>query len=328
MLFDLPLGELERYRPEVAEPADFDVFWRDELDRARKQSLDIVFAKARTDVRHAEVFDVTFAGHGGDPIRGWLFVPRRVAARPAVVVEYVGYGGGRGRPFDWMTFSCAGHVHFVMDTRGQGGGWRGADTADPQEDGAPGGRGFLTRGIFDPRRQYYTRLFVDAARAVEAARAHPRAADLPVVTTGASQGGGLALAAAHLASDVAATMPDVPFLCDFAHAVRTTPVAPYSEIIEYCAVYPDRVAQVFHSLSYLDIVNHARRIHRPALFSVGLVDELTPASTVFAAYNHYPGPKAIEVYPFNGHEGGGSRHLEAKLAFLARLDTGLSAKLE
>ena len=32
------------------------------------------------------------------------------------------------------------------------------------------------------------------------------------MTTGASQGGGLALAAAQLADGVAATMPDVPFL--------------------------------------------------------------------------------------------------------------------
>ena len=57
----------------------------------------------------------------------------------------------------------------------------------------------------------------------------------------------------------------------------------------------------------------------PALFSVGLVDEITPASTVFAAYNHYAGPKQIAVYPFNGHEGGRTTHLKAKLAFLAEL---------
>jgi cephalosporin-C deacetylase len=56
------------------------------------------------------------------------------------------------------------------------------------------------------------------------------------------------------------------------------------------------------------------------MFSVGLVDEIAPASTVYAAYNHYDGPKSIEVYPYNGHESGGSRQLEAKLAFIAVLD--------
>ena len=27
-------------------------------------------------------------------------------------------------------------------------------------------------------------------------------------------------------------------------------------------------------------------------------------STVFAAYNRYAGPRSIEVWPYNGHEGG------------------------
>src|SRR6185437_15198605 len=114
------------------------------------------------------------------------------------------------------------------------------------------------------------------------------------------------------ADDVVATLPDVPFLANLEHAVRLTDKLPYREIIDYCAVYPDRVDQVFETLGYIDVVNHARRTSVPALFSVGLVDEITPASTVFAAYNHYAGPKAITVYPFNGHEGGGSRHLEVK----------------
>ena len=36
-----------------------------------------------------------------------------------------------------------------------------------------------------------------------------------------------------------------------------------------------------------------------------------------AAFNHYAGPKDIAVYEFNGHEGGGTLHLRAKLDFLA-----------
>lgn len=319
MLFDLPLPELERYLPEVPEPADFDAFWTGQLETARSRPLAASFEKVKSAVRHATVYDVTFAGYGGDPIRGWLLEPHDPLAGAPVVVEYVGYGGGRGRPFDWMTFSVAGYPHLVMDTRGQGGSWRASDTADGHEGGLPGGRGFLSRGILSPGDSYYTRLFVDAARAIDAAREHPVASGREVVVTGISQGGGLSLAAAQLGERVAAVMPDVPFLSNFEHAVRSTPMPPYTEIIEYCAVYPDRVEQVFATLSYLDVVNHARRTTVPALFSVGLVDELTPASTVFAAYNHYAGTKEIAVYPYNGHEGGGTRHLERKLEFLGAL---------
>src|SRR5215472_3243579 len=319
MLADLPLSELRGYVPDVAEPADFDEFWAGQLAAARGAAQAPAFtAVSATGIRHAGVFDVTFSGFAGDPVKGWLLVPHEAAPRAAVIVEYIGYGGGRGDPLDWLPWSCAGHVHLVMDTRGQGGGWRGADTPDPSDNGAPSTRGFLTRGIAEPRTHYYTRLFVDAVRAVDAARAHPAARGLPLVTTGTSQGGGLAIVAAHLAGDVRATMPDVPFLAHPRRAVEVTNTAPYAELTEYCAVHVDRVGQVFATLSYVDVVNHAKRAAAPALFSVGLADDITPPSTVFAAYNHYAGDKDIAVYEFNGHEGGGTRHLHAKLGFLAR----------
>ena len=48
------------------------------------------------------------------------------------------------------------------------------------------------------------------------------------------------------------------------------------------------------------------------------MDDICPPSTVFAAYNHYAGPKGMRVWPFNRHEGGESYQNEAKLAFLRR----------
>jgi cephalosporin-C deacetylase len=317
MLADMPLAELLTYVPEVAEPADFDAFWAGQLSAARSHPLDATFTRVDLGIRHAEVYDVTFAGHGGDPIKGWFLVPHRGARPGAVVVEYIGYGGGRGDPLDWLPFSCAGYPHLVMDSRGQGGGWRGADTPDPGDTGAPSTPGFMTRGIADPHTYYYPRLFIDAARAVEAARAHPASRGLPLAVAGTSQGGGLAIAAAHLAGDVLLALPEVPFLAHPRRAVEVTDAHPYGELSEYCAVHRDKVAQVFTTLSYVDVVNHAKRARPPALFSVGLADEITPPSTVFAAYNHYAGDKDIAVYEFNGHESGGTHHLRAKLEFLA-----------
>jgi len=140
------------------------------------------------------------------------------------------------------------------------------------------------------------------------------------VTTGASQGGGLAIAAAHLAGDVAAALPDVPFLAHPRRAVDVTGARPYHELAEYCRVHPDSVDQVFATLAYVDVVNHARHVAAPALFSVALADDITPPSTVFAAFNHYAGErKEITVYPYNGHEGGGTRHFLAQLDFLGEV---------
>jgi cephalosporin-C deacetylase len=316
LFVDLPLAELRHYRPDVQEPPDFDEFWTREIDDARSHDIDAQFTLAETAVRHARVFDVTFAGHGGDPIKAWLLIPHESVPNETVIVEYIGYGGGRGNPLDWLRWSSAGYPHFIMDTRGQGGTWRGAETSDLGDGGQPSTPGFLTRGVGDPRAYYYTRLFVDAARAVDAARRHPDLGGLPIVTTGVSQGGGLALAAAHLAEGVSATLPDVPFLAYPRRAAEITASMPYGELAQYCRVRQNEVEQVFRTISYIDVVNHAKRCTVPALFSVGLLDDVTPPSTVFAAFNYYAGPKDIAVYSFNGHEGGGTTQLLKQLGFL------------
>jgi cephalosporin-C deacetylase len=112
-------------------------------------------------------------------------------------------------------------------------------------------------------------------------------------------------------------MPDVPFLAHPRRAVEVTDKDPYRELADYCRVHTDRVEAVFRTLSYIDVVNHAKRAQAPALFSVGLADDITPPSTIFAAFNHYAGPKDIAVYEFSGHEGGETRQLRAQLDFLA-----------
>ncbi len=319
MQSDLPLRELEAYRPAVADPEDFDEFWAAQLAEAAFFPIDARFEPVPNPLETVDVFDVTFSGHGNAEIRAWLLLPRHRSEPLPTIVEYIGYGGGRGLSHESLLWSAAGYAHFRMDTRGQGSAWSTGASADPHDPGDPSIPGFLTRGIHSPESYYYVRLFIDAVRAVGAAGTHNAVDETRIIVSGGSQGGGLALAAANLAPDVVATMPDVPFLAHFERAVQITDEEPYLELAKYCATHRDRIPQVFRTLSYVDVVNHARRASIPALFSVGLADDITPPSTVFAAYNWYAGSKSIEVYPFNGHEGGGAHHDLIKLAFAAEV---------
>ncbi len=110
-------------------------------------------------------------------------------------------------------------------------------------------------------------------------------------------------------------MPEVPFLCHYRRAADITGEAPYSEIASYLRTHRDSVESAFKTLSYFDGVNFASRTRAPALYSVGLMDMICPPSTVYAAYNWHAGPKEIRVYPYNGHEGGGTFHSRERLAF-------------
>ena len=320
--FDLPLDQLKTYRPARNEPADFDSFWKSTLDETRAHPLDAKFEKVDYGLTAQETFDVTFNGFGGQPIKGWLILPTqhvRANGRSPLpcVVEFIGYGGGRAFAIDWLLWSSAGYAHFVMDTRGQGGSWSPGDTPDLYADGGNAHYpGSMTDGILDPKHYYYRRVFTDAVRAIETARFHSAVDATQIAVTGGSQGGGISIAAAGLVPDVVAAMPDVPFLCHYRRATEIVDTFPYKEIADYCHIHRDKVETVFKTLSYFDGVNFASRAKAKALFSVGLMDEVCPPSTVYAAHNYWSGEKDIKVYPYNAHEGGGSYQTIAKLKFI------------
>jgi cephalosporin-C deacetylase len=318
--FDLSLDELRSYTPQRIEPEDFDSFWKQTLDETRSYPLDAKFTQIDFGLRTVDTYDVTFNGYGGQKIKGWFLLPSVRTQPLPCVVEYVGYGGGRGLPTSWLSISSAGFAHFIMDTRGQGSVWLPGDTPDEEPEGSnPQFPGFMTRGILNPKTYYYRRVFSDAVRAIEAARTNPSIDPSKVCVRGTSQGGGITLAATGLENSVVAALPDVPFLCHYRRATHLTDTHPYGEISGYCKTHRDKVEQVFQTLSYFDGVNFAARAKARALFSVGLMDDICPPSTVFAAYNHFQGPKQIRVYEYNNHEGGGVYQERDQIQFLHNL---------
>jgi cephalosporin-C deacetylase len=316
MHVDWPLEQLREYRPDLVVPPDLDAFWAETLAGL---GSDASYERVDSGLVTVETYDVTLTGFGGDPVRAWLHLPAaalRDGPLPGVV-QYQGYNGGRGLPHEHVFWATAGYAHLVVDTRGQGSGWSTGATGDPGGSG-PAQPGFLTRGIDDPHSYYYRRVYADAVGALEALRGHDLVDAGRVAVAGGSQGGGIAISVAALApSSVAAAMPDVPFLCDFRRAASVAQTEPYLELVRYLAAHRDRVDAAFSTLSYLDAAVLARQATAPALFSVALMDATCPPSTVFAAYNAWAGPRDIEVYEYNDHEGGEAFHRSRQLAWLA-----------
>jgi cephalosporin-C deacetylase len=293
---DLPLDELRMARSHAVEPADFDAFWSSTLNAARSLDATPTVLPFDAGLRTVDVFDVRFPGWNGEPIAAWLYLPKFI--KPTVtVVQYIGYSGARGFAFNNLVWSAAGHAHLVVDSRGQGWNMNStADTPDSPTSLPSQAPGMMTRGIDAPANYYYRRLFTDAVRAVDFVRGREILSDTRVVVAGGSQGGGISLAVAGLVDGLAGVLPDVPFLCDIRRATEITDAYPYHEISDYCRAHREKIEQVFATLSYFDGTLFAKRATAPTLFSVALMDEVCPPSTVFAAYNNYAADKSIEVY--------------------------------
>jgi cephalosporin-C deacetylase len=316
--FDLPLAALREYRTGAQEPAGLDGWWAERLDEARAAARPPGLTRYQTDAyRQLHAYDVEFSGARGDRIRGWYLRPAGAGDAPLpVVVQFIGYGGGRGRPANHTLFPSVGYATFVMDTRGQGGRWTVGATGDL----APGPEysAVMTRGIARPEDYYFTRLYVDAVRAVETAAELDGVDGSRIAVSGASQGGALALAsAALLGGRVTACHADVPFLCDIWRAVTLSPSMPYAEVAEFLAQQVGLESAAMETLSYVDCALLARWITAECMVSVGLMDQICPPSTVFAAYNAITAVKEIAVFQFGVHAVPAA-HVENQLRHLSR----------
>lgn len=299
--FDLAGDALTGYRYPRPAPPDLREFWDRTLAESRAAGGPAVIRPAATRVKAFDISDVAFPGFAGEQVNAWWVRPRGITAPLPVVVEFLGYGGGRGRPQERMLWAAHGYHHLVVDSRGQGRIWSVGDTADPHGSG-PAAPGFLTRGVDRPENLYYRRLFADAALAVDAAAELPGVDPEQIVVAGHSQGGAMALAAAALQPRVLACAARTPFLCSIDRSVVVTDNDPYAELGRYLAVHRDE--RVLDTLAYVDCALLAPWIRCPVLISLALMDAVCPPSGIYGAVNNLTVPAEVLVWPWNGHESG------------------------
>jgi cephalosporin-C deacetylase len=290
-----PLG-----REPLPTPDDYRSFWDAALDEASRHPLDVRCAPVEAGLTTIDVFDVSFAGHAGRRVGAWLRMPRNRERALPVVVHANGYGAGRLDPIDDLTWSSAGYAHLTVNVHGQS----GAST------------GHLLEGITEPARSYYRGVFVDAVRALQAARELHEADPDRVAMIGNSQGGGIALGVGALVPGLRAVLAQAPFLTDAPEALSLATAGPWLELRDYLAEHPDRADQVARTLSYVDGVTSARHATAPGWLSSGLADTTCPPETTRAAADAYGAEASLTEWPDAGHEAGATADRRAALGVL------------
>jgi cephalosporin-C deacetylase len=167
--------------------------------------------------------------------------------------------------------------------------------------------GQIIRGLDDcPEKLLFRQIFLDTAQLARIVMALPNVDPARVGATGGSQGGGLTLACASLVPEIKLVAPVFPFLCDYKRVWEMDQAKnAYGELQDFFRRFDPthaRADEIFTRLGHIDVQHLAPRIKGRVMMGIGLMDQICPPSTQFAAYNKIKAKKALRVYPDFGHE--------------------------
>jgi cephalosporin-C deacetylase len=302
-IFDKPLPELRTYTGRNPRPADFDSFWDKSLAEMKAIDPQVELIPAKSSSRAAECFELFFTGVGGARVHAKYLRPKSTAQPHPAVLIFHGYSGNSGDWFERLAWVSQGYAVAALDCRGQGG-------LSQDLGGVTGNtfRGQIIRGLDDPpQKLLFRQIFLDTAQLADIVLRMPEVDPQRVGATGGSQGGGLTLACAALEPRIKRAAPVFPFLCDYQRVWEMDLAAnAYEELRTYFRQFDPlhkREAEIFTKLGYIDCQHLAPRIRGEVLMATGLMDQICPPSSQFAAYNKITAPKDMVIYPDYAHEG-------------------------
>lgn len=247
---------------------------------------------AKSTARH-EVYTAEMDSVEGVTLRAWYVVPTRPASGPRpAVLNVPGYSAAM-QP-EWFQQDDE-LIQLALDIRGHG---RSADVIHPGF-GTPG---FVGYRVTEPDHYVYRGAYLDCLRAVEFLLSRPEVDPRRIAVSGGSQGGGLALATAALATDhIARCVAGVPFLGDYDHHQAIRDVY-RTEMLAYLPPGDaDAPRRLRRSTNLIDTLNLADRIKCPVLMGNGLFDDDCPPHIGFAVFNRLATRKEYRIYPDEAH---------------------------
>lgn len=247
---------------------------------------------------------VSLAGPAGGRIHGWLAKPPGPGPFPAMLVLPGAGFAARPRPLEH-----ARHGYLALDIQ-----IHGQEADLPRYPAIPG---YHDGQVHEPVEAHY---FYDVHRrclqALDWLASRPDVDPRRIVVVGGSQGGRLAIVLAGLDRRIAAAVPaianspDVPWLRWVARTNglsdlggRPDPALLPGDGMDLAGAPPVIDDARGRCLAHYDPVNFAEDIRCPVLFNAGLIDPVSPPSSVFAAFNRVPGPdKTMLALDGLGHD--------------------------
>lgn len=302
-IVDMTVDELEQYQGTNPKPVDFDEYWEKALDEMKSVDPQVLMVRADFQTPTVECYDMYFTGVNGARIYVKQLRPKNATGKIPAVLRFHGYSCNSGAWCDHLLYAASGVAVFAMDVRGQGG--KSEDVGGVRGNTL---HGHIIRGLDEdnPHKLLFRDIFLDTAELAKIVMELDFVDETKVYATGGSQGGGLTIACASLEPGIAKAATEYPFLCDYKRVwdMDLDEIA-YAELRSYFRNFDprhEREREIFTKLGYIDLQYLAPRINGEVLMLTGLMDNICPPSTQYAAYNKMTCKKRHLLYPDFGHE--------------------------
>jgi cephalosporin-C deacetylase-like acetyl esterase len=283
-------------KPTVEVPTDFSQFW----DNAKAEAAKIPFDTKMTLLpdrctEKVNVYHVSIQNfQRGTRLYGILCVPKKEGKYPALLtVPGAGVRAYRGN------IAMAERGFITLDI-----GIHGIPVI--MEDyiyndlGAGALRGYQNYNLDDRDRFYYKRVYLGCVRANDFLVSLPQFDGTNLAVTGGSQGGALSIVTAGLDPRVKWLAAYYPALCDVTGYLHGR-AGGWPHYFDKGNIAFNNKKDKIETCGYYDVVNFARIVKIPGLYTWGYNDETCPPTSMYAAYNVISAPKALYLALETGH---------------------------
>lgn len=283
-------------KPFAETPADFVQFW----DKAKSELAKIPMDARMTLMpeRSSETVNVYHVNlqnfRVGSRLYGILSIPKKEGKYPALLRV----PGAGVRPYNGdVTTAEKGVITLEIGIHGV------PVNMDPGiylNLGAGPLSGYQAFNLEDRDRYYYKRVYMGCIRANDFLTSLPQFDGTNLGVTGGSQGGALSIVTAALDKRVKFLGAYYPALSDLTGFLAGR-AGGWPHLFNKDNVNTESAKEKIRTSAYYDVVNFARLVKVPGMYSWGYNDETCPPTSMHAAYNVISAPKSLFLAVDTGH---------------------------
>jgi cephalosporin-C deacetylase len=283
-------------KPTVDNPADFNEFWTNAKNDLAKIPLDArVTLLPERCTEKVNVYQVNLQNFPGNArLYGILCVPKKEGRYPALL----SVPGAGVRPYNGnIAMAEKGIITFEIGIHGIP---VTMDVSVYNSLGAGALNGYQNFNLDDRDRFYYKRVYLGCVRANDFIFSLPQFDGTNLAVTGGSQGGALSIVTTALDPRVKWLAAFYPALSDVTGYLKGR-AGGWPHYFDKNNLAFNNKKDKIETCGYYDVVNFARLVKVPGMYSWGFNDDVCPPTSMYAAYNVIPGDKSLYLALETGH---------------------------